>query len=353
MKTDTIETASQKNSAVLQLRRSMLPVDEYMTREGISRSVVEEYRQLGIVQIRKHAGRIYVIDLPLEPYAGEPEFPANAEESPRRAVQTQERSELLEEPADNLQTPKQSEKSANRLIAVIKLFGKLRRQAKTTDKPIEIPAQPDESTVEPVQTSSEEPDKVAAKPNRLRNTIVRLISIVQSLKTMLAGLFTLAHKAVGNRLKGLSSLTQSLKTIRSRLRPSETPGRARIIRAAAVFLLLLLFEFALIANMWLYTQHRNQKTRIEHAYAGLNIGHNRYAQARLIQGDLDDFTAEIELLRNELHNSQEQVQRLRNELAQARRNIDSIRQKNTQILEQLNKQITNLKARPRKLNIKP
>jgi len=58
-----------KRSELVLLRRSLLPLDRYAVREGISEGMVEELAKLGIVQIRRFRGRSFVVDVPLSPYS--------------------------------------------------------------------------------------------------------------------------------------------------------------------------------------------------------------------------------------------------------------------------------------------
>ena len=53
-----------------QLKKSLLSIDQYAAREGVSRGVVEKCGEFGIVQIRRHRGKTFVVDMPLSPYAG-------------------------------------------------------------------------------------------------------------------------------------------------------------------------------------------------------------------------------------------------------------------------------------------
>jgi len=55
------------------LKKSLLSIDEYAAREGLSRDIIEHCGKLGIVLIRKYKGKTFVVDLPLSPYSYIPE----------------------------------------------------------------------------------------------------------------------------------------------------------------------------------------------------------------------------------------------------------------------------------------
>jgi methyl-accepting chemotaxis protein len=52
----------------LQLERALVPIDKFAAREGVSRSAVEDWANLGLVQIRRHKGKTFVVDVPPGPY---------------------------------------------------------------------------------------------------------------------------------------------------------------------------------------------------------------------------------------------------------------------------------------------
>jgi len=68
MVTTTNETISQEAEPVLQLKKSLLPINEYAARKGLSIDIVEECARLGIIRIRKYKGRTFVVDVPRSPY---------------------------------------------------------------------------------------------------------------------------------------------------------------------------------------------------------------------------------------------------------------------------------------------
>jgi len=59
---------SQQAGPSLQFKRPILPIDEYAAREGVCREIIEEYRKMGIVQVRKYKDKVFVVDVPLSPY---------------------------------------------------------------------------------------------------------------------------------------------------------------------------------------------------------------------------------------------------------------------------------------------
>jgi len=95
MQATTNESVSQETNPILQLKRALLPIDEYAARQGLSKRTVEQHVQSGIIQIRKYKGKIYVVDVPLSPYHNTPEELALMEEDPEMTAQA------IEQPAQS------------------------------------------------------------------------------------------------------------------------------------------------------------------------------------------------------------------------------------------------------------
>jgi len=68
METITKESISQQARPTSQFKRSLLPIDQYTAQERVSRNLVEECGRIGILQIRKHKGKTYVVDVPIASY---------------------------------------------------------------------------------------------------------------------------------------------------------------------------------------------------------------------------------------------------------------------------------------------
>lgn len=47
-------------------KRTLVPLDEYAARQGISSDIIEQQGQLGVIQIRKFKGQKFVVDVPAE-----------------------------------------------------------------------------------------------------------------------------------------------------------------------------------------------------------------------------------------------------------------------------------------------
>ena len=68
MKPITVQEAFEDTAARLRLERPLVPIDEFAASEGVSRSAVEDWAKLGLVQIRRHKGKTFIVDVPPGPY---------------------------------------------------------------------------------------------------------------------------------------------------------------------------------------------------------------------------------------------------------------------------------------------
>jgi hypothetical protein len=67
--TQSSETGYKRAGRLLQDGAALVSIDEYAAREGVSIELIEACGLAGIVQIRKHKGKTYIVDYPLTPYS--------------------------------------------------------------------------------------------------------------------------------------------------------------------------------------------------------------------------------------------------------------------------------------------
>ena len=56
------------NEPIFSRKKSLLTVGQYAARQGVSAGVVQECARLGVVQVRKHKNKTFIVDLPLDTY---------------------------------------------------------------------------------------------------------------------------------------------------------------------------------------------------------------------------------------------------------------------------------------------
>ena len=60
------DMAVQKAESSSHFKRTLVPLDEYAARQGISSDIIEQQGQLGVIQIRKFKGQKFVVDVSAE-----------------------------------------------------------------------------------------------------------------------------------------------------------------------------------------------------------------------------------------------------------------------------------------------
>jgi isopenicillin N synthase-like dioxygenase len=68
VKTDAGQTDHRYAGRLMQDGAALISIDEYAAREGVSAELIKACGEAGIVQIRRHKGKTYVVDRPLTPY---------------------------------------------------------------------------------------------------------------------------------------------------------------------------------------------------------------------------------------------------------------------------------------------
>ena len=404
MDTAENETSSRQTGPILQLKRKLLPIDEYAAREGISRSLVEQCAKLGIVQIRKFKGETFVVDVPPSPHytletAVEPAQPADKAAQPPSCSPFPE-----QQPADPENTPKSSQiahpeppKTTDRPAQLTTATNR----TKSIPKPVQItpseileiideppaaieeialtetlpepvwPPDPQEFEIDdeflrlidesdqaetiPDLASIIPPDvsETANDPARLSNVAIWAETASQLIKRIFHKASRITNKLAGRFANNTAEAEKDPEQDRiiqddgielSLSTPHTGSRRAWKITA---FLSPALLIVMLFVCLWLYI---DRKIQLNKADAGIQRAYIDFAQvskkAQTLQSDLDNSNAQIGRLRNELDDSATRVKIVQNGLIQARQNLEAIRRRNAEAVEQFNEQIQKLVSAP-------
>jgi peptidoglycan hydrolase CwlO-like protein len=313
METATKGMISQEDRPILQLKRSLLPIDEYATREGVSKGIVEECGKLGIIQIRKYKGKTFVVDVPLSLYLyGTSETAAEQKLPTDRAIQDEKIDEFVQKV-----TPKAP-------------ILQKKNRVKNPDTP-EIAVKPPEAVGKSVETKEEMPESVqtpqaeelsldaflAAQAWSKRTwQVVALFSLTFLLAAFLINIwFYMGRKVQLDKIeKAYASVQQSLSD------SAEANQRAEALQN----------ELAEAKTKLGGTQNELYNTRVE---------------LERVKTELDSSKAELKRLRNELANSRAEVRAVQDELTLARGDLEAIQRRNSGAVSRLNEQIQRLSTR--------
>jgi len=359
--------------ATLQLNRSLLPIDEYAAREGVSRSIVEECGKLGIVQIRRCKGRMFVVDVPLSPYRYPSEAGEGATKPVDKGFRFAERAQngvpdIRETAAERIKSNDEFIKAGAISSLVEKMF---RKSSEITDKPIKM-LNDEKGRVkkvpDPAQVVHSAAFEAIAKFAWSGNFSVKARKISQLVSQMFRGaceIITKPIKTVSDKIRRSEEKAESAQIIQDNgvqfaplpespfYEGSQDRGPAaqvetkHIWQVVALFSIVFLFA-TLLANIWFYMDRQTQLDKLDLAYANIQMVYSNFIKAdqqvKALQNELDNSKAEISRIQDELDNSRAEVKTVQNKLVEARQNLRSIQRRNAQAVDRLDKQIRSLMA---------
>jgi hypothetical protein len=329
MNTNADKTPLQENEPVLQLKKPLVPIDEYAARKGISRSVLEKWGKLGIVQIRRYKGETFVVDTPFSQYPYASETAAEPAQLADKAAHAEKISELAEDVV-----PEPLEITNNLAEMVNEIYH--------TESPSEPTRTPDLKTPEAVD-----------EPAGFIDETAQTEEAPESVQTLLDQQFPMDVLLAAQ-------------------------ARAKLVwQTVAISSMALVFA-ALCVNLWLYMDRKAQLDRLNQAYASVQQFVNDSAQAsqragtlqseladsrtqiRTLEGRLADSTMQVARLESELNISTMKLERLqsqlddstvelktvRDQLAQARQDFETIKKRNAEAVRRLNAQIRKFSGQP-------
>ncbi|MHC4193069.1 MAG: hypothetical protein ACYS8I_03595 [Planctomycetota bacterium] len=391
MEATSNQASARETEATLQLNRSLLPIDEYAVRKGVSRDIIEEYGRQGLVQIRRHSGKIFVVDVPVSPYRCPPEdaegttntgdnnqvlkkistlgqkaTSKDAAPQKNRETVTQDSSKAAETDAK----PNGEAIGAGTISALVEKM--CNRASQITGKPLErlyaensqvegVPAAP---VVRP-RTGGGTPDSAQPKS----------VSAKKEGSSQLSGRIFCAVSQIFNKLKGRSGgrvaqakLRRGIQDYRSLpsdtssgklsekpqvFKPAAQVGSKRAWQVIASIAILSLLT-ALIANVWLYRDRRTHLADLDQAYTSIQTVYSDYVKAdrqvTSLENELTESKAEIQRIQDELDTSRVEAETARDQLTEARRNLKAVQLRHAQALGGLNKEIRRLAAWLKKPN---
>ncbi len=337
METTTNETATQQNEQTLQLKRKLVPIDEYAKREGISIGIVEQCAGLGIIQIRKFKGETFVVDVPLNPSVYSLDANTETTQFADKSTHAQKLSELVkrimpEEFETSLQTTNSKldsigTKTTEITDSIKNIFCK---SPLTEVPPTEIIDEPIEFTVQTDKTENAFDSILDELKSQPIDVPVHINDEILETEEM-----TEQQQVPENNKLLFGFMDSQAKSKRT--------WQTIALSAITAFLILLLL------TLWLHNDRKEQLSMLDQAntnmqavIAGSSIATNKI---KTLQNQLDMYKGEFKRLRNELNTSRAQFKTTQSELADTQKNLKIIKQRDTAIIERLDAQIKNLLAR--------
>ena len=357
METIENEMTSRETGPILQLKRPLLPIGQYAAREGVSPGILEQCGKLGIVQIRKHKGQTYVVDVPITPnmpeLVGDSAKPIDKAERARRIAELVKKAFPAEPPAAAPPKPKiapdNTEKASKLYRDTLDIFSNPSPAVQKSVRPLTVTAQfappdslkiADEPDVSLEDIDWDEILKDMQSPPKPQSLDVLEEPIELFDETLEIQRHPQPRQTRQPQVARPAKAQQ--QSIFAKLKAGFT------WRVAAVFFLACLF-IGVTAAIRLYQDRQIQIDNVKRANAAVRQFVDSSAQAdrqaEEFQSELNNSVTQLQQLKATLENSKAELKTAQDELTTSRQNLENIRRNNTDALQRLNERIQKLAER--------
>lgn len=280
-------------------KKTLLTPQQYANSQGISAGVVEECAKLGVVQIRKHKNKTFIVDLPLD-----------------AAKSAKQQDENKIEPINTFQ-------QAQRISGIVnKLFKPTIQQPKPAAAE---PAKPEAQIAAAVKTEIEKTS--AAIPD--------LKIFAQEEK-----------KAPKIKQEKFEPVPVEFKVSTGRkIQDALTLGTRGKTALAFLTLGLVITAAALV---WFSMQHKAQQKKLEQAYENIGklVSENEMAtrKAKMLEMDNANWKAEAQQSQKSIASLEIQLVQTKDKLAETQENLSKVQEDHLQTLNQINEQLKEITA---------
>ncbi|MFA5292216.1 MAG: hypothetical protein WC496_04185 [Phycisphaerae bacterium] len=284
---------SEKSSfsgPIFSRKKSLLTVQQYATSQGVSTGVVQECAKLGVVQVRKHKDRTYIVDLPLDVYKNARQDDDHKPEPIDTAAQVQRISGLVN-----------------------KIF-----------QP-QIPLLPSERQVNK--------ENIVAKPVAIPD--LNFFAQEESRAAATSRVNKVAPEISQFRISTGRKFTDAVKTT----------SAWKIVSVAATIALVI----SIAAYTWSSMDRKLQQQKLNLAYANINNLLSEYEssrqKAKLYELDSMNWQSEAQRNQKAFADLQTEFQQTREKLLQTQKSLSATQQYNVETLKKLNEQIAEITTR--------
>lgn len=279
-------------------KKSLLTIGQYAVRQGISAGVVQECAKLGVVQVRKHRNKIFIVDLPFDMYKALKQQDSQSSEDVDASSSTDKITDLVNrifQPVITVNEHNESDKLAQ-LSPAESSFIKSQYKVPDTTPDLQLFAIEQDQ----IETDSY-PNEPAAE--KFRVPLLRSIS---------------------------DSLT------------------AFSVRRVFVIFLAAALAVSVYAYLWVNMNLKNQQEKLRQAYQSINKLSASYEdikqKAQMYEVDMMNWQAEAQRAKSAMMSSEAELQDTRKSLSEARKDLENMRQYNTDAVNELNEKITKIRS---------
>jgi hypothetical protein len=289
-------------------KKSLLTIGQYAVRQGVSAGVVQECARLGVVQVRKHKNKTFIVDLPLDTYRITKQQDSPSSEGVNTEFCANKITELVNKifQSDN-QTqllPAETENKKNS------------RQKIIETNP--VPAEPSfrqhwhkgPDTIPDLQLFAEEKNNVLRAGKEIEPDISRF------------------------RVPFLRSSIESIRAV--------SVWKLSFVLAASALII------SICAYAWVSIDRKMQQQKLQQAYESIGKLITKYEdvrqKARLYEFDMMNWRSEAEQSKKALIDSETKLQDVKEKLYETRKDFQAMQQYNAETLKELNEQISRIRS---------
>ncbi|OHB59416.1 MAG: hypothetical protein A2173_11860 [Planctomycetes bacterium RBG_13_44_8b] len=315
-------------------KKSLLTVGQYAARQGVSAGVVQEAAKLGVVQVRKHKHKTFIVDLPLDAYkiAKEPDSSVISDEGCLTAEETEPEfctdkiTELVNricQPAES--APPSADNSAHKVET--KIDGQ--QEIKSTPRP----------------AHSHSPAKDSPLEQWSGWPVERLdLSLLAEDANELSDNRDIDDRQMGSfRVPLLRNITESVTSI----------SLSKVIFA----FMTIAFAVSISAYIWSSNDRKIQQQKLRSSYENINNLMTKYdnamQQARIYELDMNNWQTEAKQAEKTLTEYKTELESIKQSLYDARKDLQNTQQYNTDMLKKLNEQISKIRSQASGTSARP
>jgi len=343
MEITTKRVSSEKAGPILQLKRSLLPIDEYAARKGLSTEIIDKYGLLGIIQIRRYKGKTFVVDTPLSPYSRISKATEEAVKPTDKAAQAKKISELAQKiiPAAPIEKIKPDFGPVDQIPGSIQVVHTETPRPSVQSAQLTRESNRVENSFESTQIQQPDTLGIIAQPKASTNEKILTEILSEPIQPPDWELFEGPDE--------FQELTETEEDVET----EEKPEPVQILQdesnrgwQVATICLIIFFVAAVFGNVWFFGDRQVQLARLDLLYTDIQKTHHQATQANEevenLKSKLAQSKTEVRQFRRELNTYSAEVKAIENELTEARQNLRIIHRVNAVAIERFNKQIENL-----------
>ncbi len=302
---------SKLKEPIFSRKKSLLTVGQYAARQGVSSGVVQEAAKLGVVQVRKHKDKTFIVDLPLDAYkiAKETDSPPFEDIAPPLAddsihkVDSTLRQSLVQAGSGQVETEIDDRQEIKSIP----------RTARVHSLPKEEPLQQWQDW--PIETL--DLNLLAKEENKLFDN--------RDINNRQLGRF---------RIPILRNIIESITSI--------SPSKAFFT------LMTITFAVSISAYIWTSNDRKIQQQKLRGAYENISNLMTKYEnvrqQARMYELDMNNWQSEAQRTEKAMTDYKTELESVKRSLYEARRDLQSTQRYNTDTLRKLNDQISKIRS---------